>query len=227
MRNRVLVVTGYCDLGLNKRPSTEFHALGQILKDTLRYKLIPMKVRYERLWLSKCTLRPANARAPDRFDNEYEHRRSNIVQHMPIQCLTVCDKHLAGYDVFVWLGYSICKQGHHTGKLIEPAHLIEFVSKVEAYDFDKSIPFPGILPAGPIDPYGDNWRFCGSTIIIPKKFMSEVRFHYMRVLMGFLAQYQAVPLDLAIWPEVERTSGLPWHFYKAEYDHTQLSNFPG
>ncbi len=83
---------------------------------------------------------------------------------------------------------------------------------------------PGITAKATVEPYGDNWRFCGSTIIVPAPHVGPLYEAYKRATIVFIREYRAVPLDLAIWPMVEEQYPINW--YQGEYDHTQLTNFP-
>ncbi len=223
-RSKVKVVTAYVDLGLAKRPSEEFHELGNRLisacGSAVRYPNFP----FDDLWLAK--EKPpwvaANARAPDRFETDEEHVRSNIVQHSPVQWLRAAYDTDPSPDIFVWISYTVLKQGAFTGKPVKEEHISKFIEKLENWTPD-CIPFPGILEKKPVNPHGDNWRFCGSTLIIPKQYLLQVEHSYKYNCMEFIRRHGSIPIDLAIWPSVEENSGLPWRFYRAEYDSTQFT----
>ena len=227
---KVKAVTAYVDLGLEKRPSVEFHMLGNRLIRACDGRIHVFNAfPFERCWAARefGGLPAANPRATDRFVTDVEHVRSNLLQHSPVQWVALASaQDLDDTDVYVWMGYSILKQGDFTGKRITEEHVAQFLDKVERYDF-TDIPFPGITPPAPVNPHGDNWRFCGSTIIMPRKFLVPIVKTYFAKARQFINTFQSIPLDLAIWPEVEREGNLPWKFYQAEYDHTQLTNFPG
>lgn len=229
MATSVKVVTAYVDLGLVQRPSASFHALGHDLLQAIDLDGVCYRPKYEDCWLTKEPYVPllpaANARALDRFMTDDEHVRSNIIQHSPIQWLAQALEEFPNIDVFVWMGYSLLKQGDFTGKRIYRRHVAEFIRNLKEWE-PFGIPFPGMSNKEPLKPFGDNWRFCGSTLVIPRKHLPAVVGSYKTCARGFLRTYHAIPLDLAIWPMVENTSGLPFQFYKAEYDYTQLTNFP-
>ena len=107
----------------------------------------------------------------------------------------------------------------------ERAYALAFVEAVQMYPFND-IPFPGITGRDPWLPHGNNWRFCGSTHVWPVKWLEAIHKSYCYNLRHFVHEYDCVPLDLAIWPLVEHSSGLPFKWYRAEYDNTQLRNFP-
>lgn len=228
MATNVKVISAYCDLGLAKRPAAEFHKHGRDLVLAASPDIHVYNYKMQDAWnWAQCKNYPAaNARAYDRFDDDLEHARSNLIQHTPIQWLEEACMDFPETDVFVWMGYSLLKQGDFTGKRLTSAHVTKFVEKLKLWE-PTSLPFPGMTQQiYPVNPFGDNWRFCGSTLVVPRKFVFRVGRAYRACLNLFIKQHGAIPLDLAIWPMVEFSSGLPWEFYPAEYDYTQLTGFP-
>jgi len=229
---KVRVVTAYVDLGLAKRSVGEFYILGDRLYRACEPDFRAfIRFPFEECWLTKEMRRQvgwiaANHRAEDRFETDMEHVRSNIIQHSPMQWLKLAMAEDPLSDVFVWMGYSIMKQGDFTGKRITPEHVREFLCKLRQWE-PNCIPLPGITDRAPVNVHGDNWRFCGSTLIVPRQFVEPLERSYKFETREFIRRHGCIPLDLAIWPMVEERSGLPIRWYKAEYDATQLTNFPG
>ena len=176
-------------------------------------------------WLD---LPPATAVASDRYPTAMHFQRSNIVQHERTNWLCQAAAEDSAVDVLIWLDYAILKQGHswpgHPG--VEERHITEFLDKIEASNF-YDIPFPGIWPKGPIDDAGDNWRFCGSTHIIRRAWLHTVDFFYKSECRKFIERTKTIPLDLPIWAGLELHSSIPFRFYAANHDATQLTEFPG
>jgi hypothetical protein len=189
-----------------------------------------------RMWLYKwlrtaewLTLPPATPAAPDRYPTPQHFVNSNIVQHNRTLWLLRAAAIYPDDDIFIWCDYGLLKQGDFTGKRIEAKHIAPFVEKVERYynAGHRDIPFPGIEPAQQIHFNGNCWRFCGSTHIVPRWHLDAIDVAYRKTCCGFIAASQTVPLDLPIWALVEQFHPeLPYRQYKAEYDWTQLSNFP-
>ena len=179
----------------------------------------------ERGWLD---LPPATPAAADRYPTAAHFQKSNIVQHERTSWLCQAANEDPTCDVLVWADYALLKQGHswpgHPG--VEEHHITEFLDKIEASNF-QDIPFPGIWDRGPIDDKGDNWRFCGSTHIIPRDLLPYVDWFYKHECKKFIERTKTVPLDLPIWAGLELHSSLPFRFYRANHDATQLLNFPG
>lgn len=226
---RTKVVTAYVDLGLNRRPAASFHALGDRLISCCPNIRVFRDFPFSECWLNHenaAWYPPANERATDRFDNCEEHWKSNVLQHTPIQWVEMAAAEDPEPEVFVWIGYSVFKQGEHTGLPVREQDVSLFLDKVSSFPFG-CIPFPGIAPKGPLLPHGNNWRFVGSTVIFPRPYLAQMAKSYRFEARRFLRRYQSVPLDLAIWPSVEEHSGLPFQFYQAEYDRTQFTAFPG
>jgi hypothetical protein len=224
----VRVVTSYTNLDLEKRSSNEFLELGDALIGACggrvtAYKNFPFYAG----WLAKENppWKAANPRATDRFVDDNEHIRSNIVQHVPVQMAEAAAENRPDVDVWVWLSYTILKQGDFRNNRVRPHHIEALLNRLEDWA-PTDIPFPGITPAPVFNPTGDNWRFCGSTLILPKKWLPEIARAYRAQCWHFITTYGAVPLDLAIWPLVEAKSGLPFRFCQAEYDASQLTVLP-
>lgn len=184
-------------------------------------------------WLMNQPGVPVKVAAPvpaDRYSSEAVNFLSNVIQHNRTTWALKMMEEDPDVEVAVWMDYGITKQGYWNGNPIKPEHIWNFLRAVERYDF-VDMPFPGIERMQPINPHGNNWRFCGSTHIWPRAWLPQIDAVYKEALMRFIKEWKAVPLDLAIWPTVEevclRERLVPFTWYKAEYDNTQLTNFPG
>jgi len=179
----------------------------------------------ERNWLD---LPPATSPAADRYPTPKHFVLSNIVQHSRCQWLSLAADEDPQCDVLVWMDYAIRKQGHswdgHPG--VEEHHITEFLEKIENSTF-QDIPFAGIWDKTPIDPHGDHWRFVGSLHVIPRHWLAYVRWFYEHECRRWIEIYKTVPLDLPIWAILESNTSLPFRWYAANHDATQLTHFPG
>jgi hypothetical protein len=128
-------------------------------------------------------------------------------------------------DVITWLDYGVLKQGAWRNNQVTEDHVREFMKRIADYHYGD-IPFPGIEERKPVSVHGDNWRFVGSTHIWPTRWLHFIDRSYRAKCRQFIRAFGCVPLDLAIWPSVEADSGLPFRWYKAEYDASQFTNFP-
>lgn len=215
----------------------QYHAYAEQMREAVGAKNFCIyKEPLETLWLYRwlehpgwLDLPPATPASPDRYPTPSHFVRSNIVQHNRTAWLKLAAHFHPDTDVFVWLDYGLLKQGDFTGKRIEPKHIAAFHEKVERYyeAGHTDIPFPGIEPQGPVNIAGNCWRFCGSTHIIPRWHLNAIDVAYRQTCCNFIASTRTVPLDLPIWALVEmKHRELPYRWYKAEYDYTQLENFP-
>ncbi|HET7641170.1 MAG TPA: hypothetical protein VFK47_20850 [Ktedonobacteraceae bacterium] len=228
---RAAVVTAYVPLNVKHLDAAKYHEYGERLKAACDGRLI----WFDNWPLTDCWLykevtdpeqySPATPTPEDRYEKPSDHTKSNIVQHSRTQWALLAKDVEPDVDVVVWLDLAILKQGAFTGKQITEDHVREFLKKVESYPYND-IPFPGIEEKKEVLPHGNNWRFCGSTHIWPVKWLNEIDHQYRFYTKEFIRRHSAMPLDLAIWPAVEEKSGLPFKWYKAEYDYTQLTEFP-
>jgi hypothetical protein len=226
--NKIKVVTAYVPLDVKHGTAQTYHDLG----DRLFAYVGRDKVEFfdnqplDRCWAYHLLkdLQPATPTPADRYDTPEAHVKSHIVQHSRTQWALRAHAR-DPVDAVVWLDLGLLKQGNHTNKLISAEDAREFIAKVENYDF-TDIPFPGIEGSHRYDPLGNNWRFCGSTHIWPTKWLGHIDRSYRFCLRQYVRRHGVAPLDLAIWPMVEKVSGLPFKWYKAEYDRTQLTEFP-
>ena len=228
--SRVRVVTGYVPLTVKHLSPGLYGELGAQLINTCRGAGVDVQVfenfPYEDCWLAKehPPMRGANPRAEDRFDTDEQHAKSNIVCNQFVEWGWKSYKERPDVDIIVFMVYTVLRQGDFTGRHVLPGHIFNFLQSVKLDAFE-GIPFPGITQGAPIDPRGHNWRFCGSTHIWPVKYLKDIRRSYKEHARQVVKECKAIPLDLAVWPLVERDSGLPFHWYQAEYDYTQFTNF--
>jgi hypothetical protein len=233
---KVRVVTAYVPLNVKHLTPYQYRDLGTRMLNATRgryhfFDQFPLSDCW--LWKENPPLVPAAPTPSDRYETPADYARSNIVQHSRTQWALMAANEHPDCEVIVWLDYGILKQGHWNGKPITEHHIGVFLDRVERWvlqghdaDVCLTIPFPGIEEKKPIDVHGNNWRFCGSAHIWPVKYLRQIDACYKKKLRQFISCYDCTPLDLAIWPMVERDSGLPFEWYKADYDHTQLTEFP-
>jgi hypothetical protein len=224
---RIKVVTAFVPLKVKHLTADSYHEYGRQLAAACgpeRFQL------YDNFLLEGCWLYrehpplvPASATPGDRYETIEDHAKSNIVQHSRTQWALQAVKDDPSVEVVVWLDLAIMKQGAWLGNQITPGHVVDFLEQVEKLP-SGIIPFPGIAERGPVDPSGNNWRFCGSTHIWPVCYLQAIDTSYRFHTREFIRKHRTIPLDLAVWPTVEERSGLPFRWYKAEYDATQLTN---
>lgn len=228
--NKVTVVSAFVPLDVKHMRFEDYMSLGTRMLDAASAaggSAVKITSALTHCWSHDLcvNLPPATETPADRYATSQDHVKSHIVQHTRTQWAQEAVLSNPDTDVVVWLDLGILKQGEHTGKKINQDDVSWFVEAVQMYPF-HDMPFPGITGSDPWLPHGNNWRFCGSTHIWPVKWLEQIHHSYRSNLINFVTEHKCVPLDLAIWPMVERTSGLPFKWYQAEYDNTQLRNFP-
>lgn len=229
--NKVGVVSAFVPLDVKHLTAEQYHEYGRRLTRAVNDAGIMMCKMYntlEECWLYKESppMVPANPVPGDRYAGPVENVFSNIVQHNRTEwAMSAMNRH-PDIDVWVWLDYAVLKQGGWRNNQVTEESITRFLEKVKTYEF-YDIPFPGISSKSPVLPIGNNWRFCGSTHIWPKKFLTEIDLTYKTILREWIRVCRTTPLDLPIWALVEQTSCLPFRFYEAEYDASQVDNFPG
>ena len=229
---KVGVVTGYIPLPVVHLTKTAYHKLWRPLdKLTLCHGVQtyvgsgPLK----KCWAyDLCTgLPPANPPPADRYPTPEINVMSHIVQHQRTTWAMSAAQRSPRVDTWVWFDYGVMKQGHWNGRPMTEKAVGAFLERLDEMSPLDTIPFPGIEDKEPILPTGNNWRFVGSTHIWPKKFLPEIDAAYKQELRDWIARHETVPLDLPIWALVERNNpGLPFRWYQAEYDVTQVENLP-
>ena len=229
----VKVVTAYVPLDVKHLSPEQYKEYGDRLAAAIpdnirRYDDYPLSACWLYQWLLDhdfIDFPPATAVPSDRYETPRHMVNSNIVQHQRTSWMRMAMEEDPKVDVLVWLDYAILKQGAFTGKPVTEQHVADFVRRVGEAEFDD-IPFPGIWPQQPISIDGDNWRFVGSTHIIPRQHLPLVDDFYRYECRKFIMEHQTIPLDLPIWAAVEQNTTLPFVQYPANHDATQLTNFP-
>lgn len=230
---KVKVVSAYVPLNVRHLTADQYHAYA----DRMFAALPPLSIARFQSDVTECwcyeflknigglAFVPATTVPADRYASPFDMVLSNIVQHQRTTWLMQAAELDPDADVLVWLDYAILKQGAWTGKPVIEEHIVDFCKAVAEYGRDD-MPFPGIWPKGPIYDHADNWRFVGSTHVIPREYLSRVHEWYRHECRKFILRTKTVPLDLPIWAAVEENSGLPFVQYAANHDATQLTEFP-
>lgn len=215
-----LTESQYKDLGAKLKRAASAHTVASFEEDQLEqcwlHQVVPDILKYP----------PAAPVPGDRFATPEINVMSHVIQHNRTTWAIRAEQLHPDADVFVWADYGVIKQGGHTARPVMEPMISKFLDKVAVYDGDD-IPYPGIDRYAKIDPFGNNWRFCGSLHIWPKRYLRAIDIAYKAELLEFIGKHQKVPLDLAIWPAVQDNHQyLPFRFYQAEYDYTQFTEFP-
>jgi hypothetical protein len=225
------VVTGFIPLPVKHLSETRYHELYRELHDAVLGAGAVLSKQGGTLaecWAyPMCTgFPPANPPPPDRYETPEINVMSHIVQHQRTTWAMRAMYENPEVDIWVWLDYGIMKQGAWRNKQITPESVRNFIRRLRDTPKLDVIPFPGIADMATVYPTGNNWRFCGSTHIWPRQFLPAINHAYKETLEAWITNNRTVPLDLPIWALVEqRYSQLPFRWYAAEYDASQLENY--
>jgi hypothetical protein len=228
---KIGVVTAFVPLNVKHLTAMQYHELGArlqgaVLESGAEYcKFLTDKL--EDCWLAKENppMVPANPVPGDRYAGPVENVQSNIVQHNRTEWALRAAATYPDVDVWVWLDYGILKQGAWRNNPVTEESVVRFLQRLGALKELSYIPFPGITAPQPVYPTGNVWRFCGSVHIWPKPFLPDIDRAYKATLRKWIVDNNTTPLDLPIWALVEQNSALPFRFYQAEYDASQLTGF--
>jgi hypothetical protein len=229
---KVGVVTGFVPLPVKHLTAEQYHNLWELTRNAVLDAgavVVPFHDNIEDMWLWKENppMVPANPVPMDRYAGPRENALSNIVQHNRTTWALRAAEMRPEVEVWVWLDYGIMKQGVWRNNPITPESVQKFIRRVESTPAPMDyIPFPGIADKGPVYQTGNNWRFCGSTHIWPKHYLPDIDSMYKNTLEKWIYEHKTTPLDLPIWALVEQNSKLPFRWYPAEYDASQLDNYP-
>ena len=229
---KVGVVTGFIPLPVKHLSAYQYLDLGLRLAAACEgaTQWVVYQGRLEDCWAyDLCTgLPPANPPPEDRYPTPEINVMSHIVQHNRTTWAMKAARGCPEIDVWVWFDYGLLKQGFWKNNPITKDVVKSFLDRLAATKSLDVIPFPGIDDKAIVMPTGNNWRFCGSTHIWPTQFLAAIDAEYKTALQKWIGAWNTVPLDLPIWALVEQNSGLPFRWYPAEYDASQLTGFnPG
>lgn len=188
---------------------------------------------YEECWLvkdlgDKIPLAVEKPVPEDRYADVLANVKSNVVQHNRTEWAHAARLVYPDVDTWIWLDYGIAKQGEGHPHPVTKDNIRRFFARVSERDLSGEVPFPGINPPREVPDTGHCFRFCGSTHVWPRNWLTSIDAAYKSELLRWIARNKTTPLDLPIWALVERNHPhIPYRFYQAEYGSFQLDNFPG
>jgi len=227
---KVGVVTGFIPLPVKHLTEEKYHALWRRFADAAFPNVVHVgDGPFVTCWAHDLCwgLPPANPVPADRYDTPEINVMSHIVQHERTEWAIEASWMHPDVDVWVWADYGIMKQGAWRNNPLTEISVRRFLDRVastpEPMDY---ISFPGIAEKQTVYPTGNVWRFCGSLHIWPKCYLPDIDRAYKHELKSWVERHKTVPLDLPIWALVEQNSKLPFRWYSAEYDASQLDHYP-
>jgi hypothetical protein len=215
---RARLVTGYIPIKGHPRGPDVYGALGEILGG-VPVRKAAFYQRVEDTWLHKhvrSMLFPPKISGGDNpGKNTLEY---HCVNHQKTEWLLNAVEKYPDEDVYVWVDYGIF---HQPGICNEA--IVRFMESLD----DKAIYAPGCWDRPPvIEAAIPCWRFCGSVLAVPKKFVPMLHYACVKNVFKHIRATNNVEWEINTWARVERSEKLPWHWYKADHDVSQFTNVP-
>ena len=213
---RVVVVTGYVKIPGHPRSDADYDRLGAQLREICAAPLRLFRCELEDCWLYEHVrdrhVDHAVADNPKKNSLAY-----HVVQHQKSAWLVSALETNPLADVLVWLDYGICHQPGVTVRAID-----DFLRRVTAR---RAITIPGCHAAAGASIDWPDWRFCGSSLVVPRDLARGFHDAVREVTLERLAKTGRVTWEVNDWAEVERRKIVPFCWYKAGHDSTQFTNY--
>lgn len=213
---KLVVVTGYVQLPGNPRTHEEYDLLGARLNELREAPVLPFRCDLRDCWLDEHTRNSAVKHAV--ADNPKKNTRAyHVVQHQKTAWLLQARESAPLADVLIWLDYGIFHQPGVTGPVID-----DFLHAVR--DRPRfAIPGAWEQSSGAVD--WPDWRFCGSTIVVPREHVQGFHEAVRDVTLARLARDNYLTWEVNDWAAVEGRGDLPIQWYKADHNQTQFTNY--
>lgn len=226
---KALCVTGFVDNPFQARhlSQTDCRGLGDRLKAALGDRLyafdegwtLPQCWAY-RLLDQNPGLVPSCANPPaDRFATPADMVRSNIVLLQRYLWMATAAAARPDVDVLAWVEYTVLKQ-----RGVTPEVLTGFADALERTPID-AVTLPGCWPKGVINDAEAHWRFVGSCWVCPAKLANDVYRAVRDVVTLRTEMTGQLSWDMNSMAYVELLDILPIHWYPANHDQTQFTNY--
>jgi hypothetical protein len=213
---RAKLVTAYVPIPNHPRGPEEYGALGEKLggvpvRKKCFYNTLPD------LWMNKYINKlPFTPRA-SQGDNPAKNTLAyHAVNHQKTTWLVQAADEDPEADILVWVDYGIF---HLPG--VSNQAIYEFMEKVD----DKAIYIPGCWDKRVVEAAEVNWRFCGSVVAVPRKYVDTFDFHVRIAARQHVSKTKSVEWEVNTWARVEHAyPKLPIHWYKADHDVSLFTN---
>lgn len=219
---KVKVITGYTPIPDHPRSAAEYGALGENLFG--RITAAPVRAFYTPLqncWLYRDMWKKGFKAKHYEGDNPAKNTLEyHIVQHQKSEWL------LGGManddtdaDTYVWLDYGIAHQPGVTPEVVN-----DFLARIAKDDFA----IPGCWndnTTKPVEMQAPNWRFCGSTLIVPRQYVREFDTRMKQTARAIIERTRRISWEVNTLARLERLKRLPIRWYKADHNETQFTNY--
>lgn len=213
---QVVVVTGYVAIPGHPRSGDEYARLGGKLRELRAAPVRVFRCALEECWLYE----HVTGRAVDHAvaDNPKKNTIAyHVVQHQKTAWIASALETDPRAGVFVWLDYGIF---HQKGVAVDV--IDAFLRRVAAR---RAIAIPGCTDGSRASVDWPNWRFCGSSLVVPRDLAIDFHRAVRDVTLERLAMTGRVTWEINDWAEVERRKIVPICWYPAGHDLTQFTNY--
>lgn len=212
---RTKLVTGYVPIPGHPRSPKEYGELGERLGGAPVRK----KAFYQRLedtWMQKFLRGLDYPVRASEHDNPAKNTLAyHSVNHQKTTWLVQAADEDPEADVLVWVDYGI----FHLPGMTNQA-LYEFMEKLD----DRAIYAPGCWNPAPVESAFPCWRFCGSVLAVPRKYVDALDYACRVEARQHVYKTKNVEWEVNTWARVEQRRKLPFHWYKADHDVSMLTN---
>jgi FkbM family methyltransferase len=213
---KAVVVTGYVKIPGHPRSDAEYDRLGAHLRELRGAPVHVFRCELEKCWLYD----HAHDRRVDHAVADNPKKNSlayHVVQHQKTAWLVSALEINPRADVLVWLDYGIFHQPGVTLDVVE-----DFLRRVAARD---EIAIPGCSAAASSSIDQPDWRFCGSSLVVPRDLAIAFHEAVRDVTLERLTKTGRVTWEVNDWAEVEHRKMVPIRWYKADHNATQFTNY--
>ena len=220
---RARLITGYVPIENHPRTPAEYGELGEKLSGVpARKKAFYMKV--EDTWLYKFI----QDTTPKPRVSEDGHPAKNSLEymcaiHQKTSWLAQAADERPDADWLVWVDYGIF---HMPG--INNQMIYEVFEKLKHLP-DNKIYAPGRMDKAPVESAYPCWRFLASLLAVPRKLVDQFDFACRTTARHHIIQTQNVEWEVNTIARIEANNRykLPFHWYRADFDGSIFTNFPG
>jgi hypothetical protein len=213
---KVVVITGYVKIPGHPRGHDEYDRLGARLGELRTAPVRPFRCELKDCWLDEHVrdkhVDHAVADNPKKNTLAY-----HVVQHQKTAWLLQAAETDLLADVLVWIDYGIFHQPGVTARVVD-----DFLLRVRTRP-KFSIPGAWEQSNGSIE--WPDWRFCGSSLVVPRDFVRGFHEAVREVTLERLVTAAKVTWEINDWAEVEGHRELPIRWYKADHNQTQFTNY--
>jgi hypothetical protein len=211
---RAKLVTGYVPIPNHPRGPEIYGELGEKLGGVPVRK----KAFYQPLdttWMHKFLKQQKDVRPSEGDNAEKNTAAYHCVNHQKSTWLVQAANEDPDADILVWIDYGIFRLPGVCNKAI-----YEFMEKVD----DKAIYAPGCWDSAAVEQGYPCWRFCGSMLAVPRRYVDDFDFQCRTVARGHILSTKNVEWEVNTWARVERHLKLPFKWYRADHDVSMFDN---